>query len=84
MQHLKSLLSAQRFWQVLEYRVRIRRGEDSSWSSSKLVRTESSDTVFTGKTTNKTKKEIEIKESKLNKAKKKTNRSKQTCEDRDQ
>ena len=34
--------------QVLEYRVRVRRGEDSSWSSSRLVRTESTDTVFSG------------------------------------
>ena len=35
--------------QVLEYRVRVRRGEDTSWSSSRLVRTESTDTVFSGK-----------------------------------
>ena len=40
--------SFQPFIKVLEYRVKVRRGEDSSWSSSRNVRTESSDTVFSG------------------------------------
>ena len=44
--------SFQPFIKVLEYRVRVRRGEDSSWSSSRNVRTESSDTVFSGANTN--------------------------------